>query len=182
MELFGLAMETIYLYLLIGGLILLVVILLVGEVLESVIDGLDFLPFGPSETVLFTSFFGGVGWVFESYSEIVSMLVILIAACIALIVTFVVSIFVLKPLKRLESSATVSSEDLIGRFGTVTMEISDGVGSPGEVTVDHELGIMSRTALSEDGKGIPLHTKVLIVDVRNSRFIVSKPLADILNK
>lgn len=168
-------MEHIYLYLLVGGVILLIIILLLGDLMDAITGHLDVLPFGPSEAVLFASFLGGAGLLFQkliSNKGLTSIGIFIVSAIASFILTFLISYFFLRPLKHMESSSAVDLEDMVGRKGIITMEIKAGSGSLGEVKVEHELGYVFRTAISRDGKALPLDTEVVVWEVIDNRFVV----------
>lgn len=174
MHIDGATMEHIYWYLLIGGVILLVIIMLLGDLMDAITGHMDVLPFGPSEIVLFASFLGGVGLILQKFtlSAFPSTGVLIISAIASLILTFVISYYFLKPLKRMESSSAVNLEDMVGRKGIITMEIIEGSDSLGEVKVEHDLGFLFRTAISRDGKALPLETEVIVWEVKDNRLVV----------
>jgi hypothetical protein len=175
MHLVGTSMEQIYLYLLAGGVILLIAILLLGDLLDAVTGHLDVLPFGPSEVVLFASFLGGTGLIFQKLignKGLYTLPIFIVSAITAFMLTFLISYFFLKPLKHMESSSSVDLEDLVGRKGMITMEIKEGIGSLGEVKVEHDLGYIFRTAISRDGNALPLDTEVVVWEVKDNRFVV----------
>ncbi|NRD76440.1 hypothetical protein HPT25_02915 [Bacillus sp. BRMEA1] len=167
-------MEQIYLYLLAGGVILLIIILLLGDLMDAITGHLAVLPFGPSEVVLFASFLGGVGLILQRvfHSALPSFGTFIVSGVASFILTFVISYFFLRPLKHMESSSAVNLEDMIGRKGIITMEIKEGADSLGEVKVEHDLGYIFRTAISRDGKAIPLYKEVIVWEVKDNRFVV----------
>lgn len=174
MHIDGATMEHLYWYLLVGGVVLLIIILLLGDVIDALTGHLDVLPFGPSEAVLFASFLGGVGLILQKFilSAFSSIGVLIISAIAAFVLTFVISYFFLRPLKHMESSSAVNLEDMVGRKGIITMEIKEGADSLGEVKVEHDLGYIFKTAISRDGKAIPLETEVIVWEVKDNRFVV----------
>jgi hypothetical protein len=174
MYLDGTTMEQIYLYLLVGGVILLIIILLLGDLMDAITGHLDVLPFGPSEVVLFASFLGGVGLLFQKLisSVLPSIDILIVSGIVSLLLTILISYFLLRPLKHMESSSAVDLEDMVGRKGIITMEIKKGLGSLGEVKVEHELGYIFRTAISRDGNALPLDTEVVVWEVKDNRFVV----------
>ncbi|MBM7652029.1 hypothetical protein [Neobacillus cucumis] len=174
MHIDGTTMAHIYWYLLIGGVILLLVILLLGDLMDALTGHLDVLPFGPSEVVLFASFLGGVGLLLQKLALLAfpSIVTLIISAITAFVLTFVISYFFLRPLKHMESSSAVDLEDMVGRKGIITMEIKEGRDSLGEVKVEHDLGYMFKTAISRDGIAIPLDTEVIVWEIKDNRFVV----------
>lgn len=175
MYLDGTTMEQIYLYLLIGGVILLIIILLLGDLMDAITGHLDVLPFGPSEVVMFASFLGGVGYIIQKiihYTGLSALNILIVSGIVSVLLTFLISYFFLRPLKHMESSSAVDLEDMVGRKGIVTMEIKEGADSLGEVKVEHDLGYIFRTAISRDGKALPLETEVVVWEVKENRFVV----------
>ena len=164
-------MEHIYWYLLIGGVIVLIIVLLLGDLMDAITGHLDVLPFGPSEIVLFASFLGGVGLIFQKFNHSVFPSIMISATC-AFVSTFLISYFFLRPLKHMENSSAIHLEDMVGRKGIITMEIKEGNDSLGEVKVEHDLGYIFRTAISRDGNAIPLNAEVTIWEVKDNRFVV----------
>jgi membrane protein implicated in regulation of membrane protease activity len=174
MHIDGATMEHFYWYLLIGGVILLIIILLLGDLMDAVTGHLDVLPFGPSEVVLFASFLGGVGLILQKFilSVFPVIGVFIISAIASIVLTFLISYFLLRPLKHMENSSAVNLEDMVGRKGMITMEIKEGSDSLGEVKVEHDLGYIFRTAISRDQKAIPLNTEVIVWEVKDNRLVV----------
>jgi membrane protein implicated in regulation of membrane protease activity len=175
MYLDGTTMEHIYWYLLVGGVILLVIVILLGDIMDAITGHLDVLPFGPSEIVLFASFFGGTGLIFEKLIRSIglsSIGILIISGIASFLFTFLISYFFIKPLKHMESSSAVNLEDMVGRKGIITMEIKEGPDSLGEVKVEHDLGYIFRTAISRDGKALALETEVVVWEVKDNRFVV----------
>jgi membrane protein implicated in regulation of membrane protease activity len=174
-------MEHIYLYLLVGGVILLIIILLFGDIMDALTGHLDVFPFGPSEVVLFASFLGGTGLLFQKLSHdkgFTSIGVFVGSTIASLLLTFLISAFFLRPIKRMESSSAVNLEDMVGRKGIITMEIKEGRDSLGEVKVEHDLGYVFRTAISRDGAALPLDTEVVVWEVKDNRFVVYQRSTD----
>lgn len=175
MHLDGTTMEHIYLYLLAGGVILLIITLLLGDLMDAISGQMDVLPFGPSEVVLFASFLGGVGYIFEKIIHITglsSIYILIVSGIASFLLTFLISYFFIRPLKHMESSSGVNLEDMVGRKGIITMEIREGPDSLGEVKVEHDLGYIFRTAISRDGKALPLDAEVVVWEVKDNRFVV----------
>lgn len=172
MHLDGTTMEHIYLYLLTGGVILLIVILLLGDLMDAITGHLDVLPFGPSEVVLFASFLGGTGYILQKLIGLSSIAILIVSGLASFLLTFLISYFFLRPLKHMESSSGVNLEDMVGRNGIITMEIKEGANSLGEVKVEHDLGYIFRTAISRDEKALPLDTEVIVWEVKDNRFVV----------
>jgi membrane protein implicated in regulation of membrane protease activity len=175
MHLDGNMMEHIYFYLLVGGVILLIIVILLGDIMDAITGHMDVLPFGPSELVMFASFLGGIGLIFQKLTSFIglpSISILIVSVIVSIILTFLVSYFFLRPLKHMESSSAVDLEDMVGRKGIITMEIREGADALGEVKVEHDLGYIFRTAISRDQKALPLNAEVVVWEVKDNRFVV----------
>src|SRR3954468_2991293 len=98
MNLDGATMEQIYLYLLVGGVILLIIILLLGDLMDAITGHLDVLPFGPSEVVMFASFLGGVGYIIQKilhYTGLSAFNILIVSGIVSILLTFLISYFFL---------------------------------------------------------------------------------------
>jgi membrane protein implicated in regulation of membrane protease activity len=175
MHLDGATMEQIYLYLLIGGVILLIIVLLLGDIMDGISGHMDVLPFGPSEIVMFASFLGGIGLIFQKLIKNIglpSIGILIVSVIASIILTFLISYFFLRPLKHMESSSAVDLKDMVGRKGIITLEIKEGADSLGEVKVEHDLGYIFKTAISRDKTALPYNTEVVVWEVKDNRFVV----------
>ena len=162
MELYGVPLETVYLYGLIfsGGLTFLIILF------NDVFSGLE-LPdiFNPTLILSFLTIFFASGFLFESVTDLQGGLIISFSFLLALATVTLLNVFVLVPVSRAESSLTFHDHDLRGRVGMVLTAVPvDGFG---EVLIQSNSGSISKTAASFKNEQIASDTKVLIIEVRN---------------
>ncbi|PLR98169.1 NfeD family protein [Bacillus sp. T33-2] len=160
MEVFGVPIETVYLYGLIGSGAFTVLYLLFGDLLEGVFESIQFLH--PTLLFSFLTFFSAGGFLFEVYSPVHGILAGVLSASLALILVTLLNVFVLIPLRNTEESLVYHESDLKGRIGTVITPIpEDGFG---EILIESISGRIARTAASFDQTEIAYGEKVLVID------------------
>lgn len=108
---------------------------LFGNLFETLgIDGLDldfdifgidfFLPVSPILYILFSVVFGGVGWILmDSKYVLPTFLILIIAIVSGTVVSTLLNVVIIKPLKRAQNTSTPNAEDLIGVKALVTETI-----------------------------------------------------------
>lgn len=169
MEFFGVPLETIYLVTLIiaGSLTLLYVVF--GDVVEGITEGSGFL--SPTLILSFLTIFSASGYLFEVFSLLTSMLIMLFSIIIALILVTLLNVFILIPLSKAEESLVYTTDSLKGRVGKVIIPIPvDGFG---EVVLPSKSGTIAKSAVSFDGIAINEGEQVLVIDVLNGVLHVS---------
>jgi membrane-bound ClpP family serine protease len=161
MELFGVPLQTIYLYgLIISGAVT-ILYLFFGDVLSGALDGI----FNPTLVFSFISIFSAGGYLGEMFTSFHSGWIAAFSAAIALILVTLLNVFILVPISNAEESLAYKETDLRGRIGTVITPIpEDGYG---EVLIENVSGRISKPAVSFKKKELPNGTKVLIIDVVN---------------
>ncbi|WP_416147327.1 hypothetical protein ACM26V_13975 [Salipaludibacillus sp. HK11] len=174
MEIFGYDIESIYLFLLIAGVVLTVLYIFVGELLEGLMDigGDAFL--NPITFIGYITLFGGLGYVLETMAFFISSgMIILINLVVSAIVIVLVNYFIILPVKRSEKNMSYSMNDLKGTVGDVFTSIpADGFG---EVIISRTHGTVSKPAKSFDHEELPEGTKILVIDIDDEGvFLVSK--------
>ena len=162
MELFGVPLETIYLYGLIisGGLTFLFILF------NDIFSGLE-LPdqFNPTLIFSFLTVFFASGFLFESVTGLNSGVIAAISLLISSSTVTLLNVFVLIPISSAEESLTFHDNDLRGRVGRVLTSIPvDGFG---EVLIESISGSIAKTAASYKNEGIVSDTRVLIIEVKN---------------
>ncbi|PWW19438.1 hypothetical protein DFO73_1206 [Cytobacillus oceanisediminis] len=163
MELFGLPIQTIYLYTLIFSGILIILYIFFGDMAEGLGEAASFL--NPVLLLAFITFTSAAGYILELLTSLNSLVNLLIGAAIALILDTLLNVFVLVPLSSAEESLVYTEESLRGRVGTVLIPIpKDGYG---EVMIENISGRISKPAESYENTFIAEGKKVLIVDVDN---------------
>ncbi|MFD9627004.1 NfeD family protein [Peribacillus muralis] len=162
MELFGVPLQTIYLYGLIifGGLTFLFILF------NDIFSGLE-LPdlLNPTLIFSFLTVFFASGFLLESLTEINSVMNAAISLLISFSIVTLLNVFVLIPISSAEESLTFHDNDLRGRVGRVLTSVPvDGFG---EVLIESISGSIAKTAASYQNEEIVSDTKVLIIEVKN---------------
>ncbi|AOH55253.1 hypothetical protein [Peribacillus muralis] len=162
MELFGVPLETIYLYGLIifGGLTFLFILF------NDIFSGLE-LPdiFNPTLIFSFLTVFFASGFLLESLTGINSVMNAAISLLISISIVTLLNVFVLIPISSAEESLAFHDNDLRGRVGRVLTSVPvDGFG---EVLIENISGSIAKTAASYKNEEIVSNTKVLIIEVKN---------------
>ncbi|KWW22450.1 MULTISPECIES: NfeD family protein [Peribacillus] len=162
MELFGVPLETIYLYGLIifGGLTFLFILF------NDIFSGLE-LPdiFNPTLIFSFLTVFFASGFLLESVTGLNSVMIAVISLLISLSIVTLLNVFVLIPISSAEESLTFHDNDLRGRVGRVLTSVP--VNGFGEVLIESISGSIAKTAASYKNEEIVSDTKVLIIEVKN---------------
>lgn len=120
------------------GVTLIVLSLIFGTVLDVFgMEGLDlgidflgnaiFIPISPTLIVLFSTVFGGIGWILTDYVKFLPLfLEILIAVISGLFVSTMIQVFVLAPLKKAQNTSTPDAKELVGLNAVVSETIFKG--------------------------------------------------------
>jgi membrane-bound ClpP family serine protease len=162
MELFGLSLETIYLYALIFSGSLIVLYVLFGDMAEGFGEALGI--FNPVLVLAFITFMSASGYLFELLTSLNSFLIMGISALIALGLDTLLNVFVLIPLSSAEESLAYSEDSLRGRIATVLISIpEDGYG---EILIESYSGRISKPAACFHNGVIGEGEKVLVVDIK----------------
>jgi membrane protein implicated in regulation of membrane protease activity len=161
MELFGVPIETIYLYSLIFSGAITVLYLFFGDAISAFLDGV----INPVLIFSFITIFSASGYLAEVFSSFHSGIIAAFSAAIAFIFVTLLNVFVLVPLSNAEESLVYKETDLRGRIGMVITTVpEDGFG---EVMIENTSGRIAKPAVSFKNKEIPNGTKVLVIDVEN---------------
>ncbi|SDB85723.1 NfeD family protein [Shouchella lonarensis] len=172
------ALETMYLILLLvsGGLTILYVLL--SDILEGIFSVLDSW-LSPTVILSFTSFFAACAYLLERFSPLTSLPIAGISLLVALVLSSCLHIFVLTPLNNAEESNTYHEKDLEGRSGEIITAIPhDGFG---EVLLKSDSGMIAKTATAVEGVSLPAGTQVVIVKMSQGVAYVSTLDLDILS-
>ncbi|MCU9614485.1 hypothetical protein OEV98_13145 [Caldibacillus lycopersici] len=169
MELFGMPIQNVYLWvLLIAGALTLLYILF-GDFLDAVGEGIPFL--NPVIILVFLIFHSASGYVMEQVTAMNSWLIMILSALLSVLLTALLHIFVLVPLSSAEESLAYTDESLKGRLGTTIIPIpKDGYG---EVLIESNSGRIAKSAVSFEQEEIGEGIKVLIVDVQKGVLYVT---------
>ncbi|WP_018663824.1 hypothetical protein [Heyndrickxia acidiproducens] len=163
MEVFGVSIETAYLFVLIAAGCLTVLYLLFNDLLGGVTDAVHFIH--PALILAFITFFSASGYIFEAATNLSHILIIAISMMIALALDTLLNVFVLVPLSTAEESLAYTEESLKGRVGKTILSIpKDGFG---EVVIDSMTGTISKPAASMQDLPIEEGKQVLVIEVKN---------------
>lgn len=167
-ELFGIAIQQVYLYSLIIFAVCMVLFLFFGDVIDGVGEGIPF--FNPAVILSFLTFFAAIGFIFESLTAFSSIMIILMATIISTVLSVLLYFFILLPLKSAEVSMAYTDESLAGQIGKVIVPIPiDGFG---EVVIETVNGLISKRAVGFDNEEVEYNQQVLIVDVKEGTVYV----------
>ncbi|MGE7923522.1 hypothetical protein ACQKND_10065 [Viridibacillus arvi] len=168
MELFGIAIQQVYLYSLIIFAVCMVLFLFFGDVIDGVGEGIPF--FNPAVILSFLTFFAAIGFIFESLTSFSSIVIIAFATIISTVLSVLLYFFILLPLKSAEVSMAYRDESLAGQIGKVIVPIPvDGFG---EVVIETVNGLISKRAVGFDNEEIEYNQQVLIVEVKEGTVYV----------
>ncbi|MFE6168255.1 hypothetical protein ACFVP8_10270 [Viridibacillus arvi] len=168
MELFGIAIQQVYLYSLIIFAVCMVLFLFFGDVIDGVGEGIPF--FNPAVILSFLTFFAAIGFIFESLTSFSSIVIIAFATIISTVLSVLLYFFILLPLKSAEVSMAYTDESLAGQIGKVIVPIPiDGFG---EVVIETVNGLISKRAVGFDNEEIEYNQQVLIVEVKEGTVYV----------
>jgi membrane-bound ClpP family serine protease len=174
MELFGYDIESIYLFLLIAGVVLTVLYIFVGELIEGLMDiGGDAI-LNPITVIGYITLLGGLGYVLETMAFFIgSGIILLINLVVSAIVIVLVNYFIILPVKRSEKNMSYSINELKGAVGEVFTTIPEN--GFGEIIISRTHGTVSKAAKSSDHEVLPEGTKILVIDIDDEGvFLVSK--------
>lgn len=163
MELFGIAIQSIYLYTLIISGSLIILYLFFGDIIEGVAESSSFL--NPVLVLSFLTFMSASGYLLEAVTELNSIFILVIAAISSLILDTLLNVFVLIPLSKSEESLVYTEDSLKGRLGNVIIPIPEN--GFGEVLIESISGRISKPAASFDNENIEEGKKVLVIDVKH---------------
>ena len=167
---------------LIGGALLAVVTLLLGDLLGHGghdiphADGHDFghemLAFlRPSVIVSAITAFGGAGILLTKYSGLASGVVLTLAILVAAVVAVLIYFLYVKPMMRSENSIGFSMRELVGKMGEVITTIPEK--GYGEVLLNVGASRTNQIAASADDVPIRSGTTVVVVEVDSDTLYVT---------
>lgn len=171
-------MIELYWGLFIAGLILTFVMIVFGELLGGILDGiLEFLSidgpgfFHPLTVIGGMTAFGGIGVMLHEYTSWGNLVVWIVNLAITLSLCMLLHFFYVLPLKNSENSTSYSIEELVGRIGEATITIpAEGYG---EATLRVGAGRSNFVAQSFDGVEIQDGARVIVIDVEEGVLRVS---------
>ena len=167
MEVFGLPMEHLYMYVLIFAGALTVLYVFFGDIADSG-DAVPFL--NPAVLLAFVTLLSAAGYLLEAATQWSSLMILLIASAAAFFLDLLLYFFVLVPLASAESSIAYTDESLAGQVAKVITPIPvDGFG---EVIIETYGGNISKRATGYDNEAIEHGRSVLIIEVADGTLYV----------
>ena len=175
-------MTTLYWTCLVGGFVVTLVLLVVGEVLEAALDALDgaldALDLGdaldPLSAVAGATLFGGAGVLLDAFLDLPDVPEVAIAAAVGIVGAVALHALYVKPMRNSETSTGFSVREYVGKTGELTTGVP--AGGFGEVVVRMGASTTFQTAASFSGDPIPTGTKVVVVEVDREGVLHVAPL------
>jgi membrane-bound ClpP family serine protease len=156
------------------GILITLVTLLVGEVLSGWADTLAGHPIAFLQPVVWVgglTAFGGLGILMLHYSALNVVIASILAALAAIVLSILIWLFYVKPMKRSEISTGFSMRELAGCIGEVTVPIPP-IGF-GEVMIKAGPGFTNQVAAGFQGTAIAAGLRVVVVEVKDDVLFVS---------
>lgn len=171
-------MMEVYWGFFVGGVLLALVIVLFGDVLDGMLDGLlDFLSleFGevlnPMILVGGVTVFGGAGILLTQYTSLQPIPVAICALLLAVFCSLLVYFLYVQPMKQAENSTAFSIKELAGKIGEIITSVpSHGYG---EILIRVGAGMTNQIAASFDQEEIPSGARVVVIEVKDNVLYVS---------
>ncbi len=173
-------MLTLYWACLLGGFAFTALALLVGDVLDGVLDafdGLDALDgiLDPLSVVGGVAAFGGAGVVLDSAADLGQGAEVALAALIGIALAITMHFVYVRPMRRGENSTGFSVQEYRGKVGEVITTVP--ARGYGEVLVRMGASNTFRQAASFDGTEIARGAAIVVVEVADGDLLVA-PLTE----
>lgn len=170
MEVFGMAIDELYLPILIISGIVTLLYLFFSDLTDG--SGELFPLLDPAVLLPFITLTATWGYVLELATGLSSGVILGISLGAAAILDFLLYFFILLPLKSAEVSLAYSDESLAGKVGKVIVPIpADGFG---EIVIETVNGVLSKRAAGYENVPIDYGKEVLIIEVNAGTFIVKE--------
>lgn len=136
-------------------------------------DGtVHFSPLSPVVLAMFIASFGGTGLIFKKLMGWPAAAHIPLAAVSGVVIAAIVFLFFYKIFEMTQSSSEPRAGDVIGLEAEVTVPIpNQGLG---EIAYTVAVTRYNNPARTVDGKELPAHTKVKIIELVGNTYIVRK--------
>ncbi|MBM7693931.1 membrane-bound ClpP family serine protease [Peribacillus deserti] len=170
MEVFGVPIESIYLYTLIISGAITLLYLFFGDLAHGAAEALDW--FNPILLLSFITFVSASGCILEYVTSLNSYLILGTAAIISFFITTFLNIFILIPLSRAEESLVYTEDSLNGRMGKVILTIPEN--GYGEVVLESYSGMIAKSAKSYDQSVIREGSQILVIDIEHGVLLVKE--------
>ncbi|WP_127538659.1 protease [Paenibacillus illinoisensis] len=175
-------MESIYWGCLIGGAIFAVVSLVLGDLIDGLLDGafelpgIDFLK--PVVLAGSITAFGGAGIMLTRYSSVGAIAGLILSLLIGIAAAMLVFFAYIKPMRNSEVSIAFSMKELSGKIGEITIPIPER--GFGEVMIRVASGNTIHTASSFEHRPIAAGARVVVVDITEGVLRVAEWDEDVL--
>ncbi|MBY0221082.1 hypothetical protein ABZ756_11780 [Mammaliicoccus sciuri] len=170
MELFGIEVQQLYLYILIIAGIISLVYVLISDLADGVGELSPFLD--PAVILAFITFTSATAYLLELMTSLNSGSILLIAAVVAIVLDFLLYFFVLVPLRSAEVSLAYTDQSLTGLVGKVIVPIP--VDGYGEIIIETVNGNLAKRAAGYENEAIEYGKEVLLIEVENGTFFVKE--------
>lgn len=168
--LFGVEIQTIYLVTLIVAGCITVIYILFSDFLDGILDAIVFI--NPAVILAFITITSASGYLMEQFSPLSSIWVFIISCILSAILSTLLYLFILVPLKSAEVSLAYTDQSLEGQIGRVIVPIpKDGYG---EIVIETAAGIISKRATGFDNEAIDYNDEILIIEVKEGTLHVKK--------
>lgn len=144
-----------------------------GFDLDVDIMGLDlFLPLSPTLLIIFSTIFGGVGWILIClHPGLFKVLIIIIPIVAGIVVSGLIYHLVIKPLKKAQNTSAPNAEELVGIRAVVTETIC--AGGFGEISYVVKGNSFTSPAKATSGAEIKTGKEVAICWIEEYVFYVA---------
>lgn len=157
---YGVSIDTIYIYILISCAVITFLLILFGDIFhfDGPIDPVLVIPW-----LAFTSLFGYFG---NRLFTLSYLTIVIISAAISSILIFLLNFYVLMPMKNAESTISISEKEMEGNTATVTTPIP--VTGMGEIIFSSVTGSMNRPAMfyMPQERQLERGEQVLIIEIK----------------
>ncbi|SKB01712.1 hypothetical protein [Sporosarcina newyorkensis] len=170
MELFGIEVQQLYLYILIIAGIISLVYVLISDLADGVGELSPFLD--PAVILAFITFTSATAYLLELMTSLNSGSILLIAAVVAIVLDFLLYFFVLVPLRSAEVSLAYTDQSLTGLVGKVIVPIP--VDGYGEIIIETVNGNLAKRAAGYENEAIEYGKEVLLIEEENGTFFVKE--------
>lgn len=156
----GIPLATIYWYTLIVCGVIAVLLVIFGDIFDF--DG----PIDPMLLVPWFAFTGLFGYIGEEVWPGNSGGILAVSAVVSTLLVFLLNFYILLPMKRSESTISISEKDMEGRVANVVTPIP--ISGMGEIQFKSVTGSLSRPAVfyTPQEEELPRGSEVLIIEVR----------------
>jgi membrane-bound ClpP family serine protease len=177
-------MEALYWGCLIGGAVFAIVSLVLGDLIDGLLDGAFEMPgvdfFKPVVLAGSITAFGGAGILLTRYSSLSVMSSLILSLLIGIAAAMLVFFAYIKPMRNSDVSIAFSMKELAGKIGEITIPIpANGFG---EVMIRFASGSTIQTASSFEQLPIAAGARVVVIDVVDGVLRVSEWDEDVLKE